>query len=191
MPEPSTEVEQRVRAAVMERLPHLGSPELKPIQFAEAYAKLASLAIARAEMLGELLARAYDDEQIGALVGVRYELDRDGNPVPVGEELRLLAELEGKERDRAAQLVKDGIRLGLEAKQVDAMRSYGKTVAAALQSLCAELGVSWADEATRRAAQRAVISARAKLGFDVRSANEAGPELTDAERQRIAVGGGR
>ena len=57
-----------------------------------------------------------------------------------------------------------GIKVGIEAKQVDVMRSYGRTVVAAIRSMCLELGVDWAAEDTRLAARRAIISARTSLG---------------------------
>jgi hypothetical protein len=77
--------------------------------------------------------------------------------------------------------------MGLEAKQADVMRGYGRTVVEAMRQLCGELGVDWSDAATRRAAQRAVLGARAALGVDVRSPAEIGPPLTPEERRR-AVG---
>jgi len=181
-----TDLEQRLRQHARRQLPHLASADLRPIQFAEAYAKLAAIAMARAEFYGQLLASQYEayGEQIEldgwnedadydpgkhngstrALIGPVLDLARDGTPVPVGEATRALVKLEAEERDRAAKLMRDGIRIGIEAKQVDVMRSYGRTVVASLRALCAELGVDWDEDTTRFAARRAIISARTSLG---------------------------
>jgi hypothetical protein len=190
-----------VRAALSEHLPHYGSPELRPIQFAEVYARLCAVATARAEFYGSLLEqlhqhhRAHPEESadravpgLGALVGDTYASDGQGWRIATGEAIRALVALERDERREAARLAKDGIRLGLEAKQADVMRSYGRTVVESMRHLCTELGINWSDASTRRAAQRAVLGARAALGFDVRSPNEAGPALTQGERVRAREG---
>lgn len=166
------------------RLPHLGDPALRPVQFAEVYARLLAVAIARAEFYGALLAEQFeradagerDGEHgdydpgprgaLGALVGDTYDLDKHGEPVATGEAIRALVKLEADERDRAARLARDGIRIGVQAKQVDVMRSYGHTVVTAMRSLCQELGMDWTDETTRRAAQRAILAARSQLGAE-------------------------
>jgi hypothetical protein len=62
----------QVRARLAEELPHLGSPNLRPVQIIEVYARLIAVAVARAEFYGRLLAQAYEDEGIGALVGHKY-----------------------------------------------------------------------------------------------------------------------
>lgn len=183
------DLERTLRQHARRQLPHLASADLRPVQFAEAYAKLAAVAMARAEFYGSLLAEMFgawdreghadvvdpgwnedDDYDPGsgdgmrALVGTTYDLSKDGLAVPTGEAIRALVKLEAEERDRAAKLMRDGIRIGIEAKQVDVMRSYGRTVVASLRSLCMELGIDWADESTRLAARRAIISARTSLG---------------------------
>lgn len=193
---PRTERDRVIDATLGRRLPHYGSPELKPVQFAEVYARLLAVSIARAEFYGELLAAAYerrdngdgpdrdeddydpgDPGSMGALVGATYGIAKDGFTLPIGEGIRALVKLEADERDRAARLAKDGIRIGIEAKQVDVMRSYGRTVVASLRALCEELGVSWEEEGTRRAAQRAILTARTGLNQQVFTADRAGPPL--------------
>lgn len=180
------DLERRLRAHARRQLPHLASADLRSVQFAEAYAKLAAIAMARAEFYGEMLATQFqeygdhvdpldfdedEDYDVGreggatrALIGPVYDLTKDGIPIPIGEAIRALVKLEAEERDRAAKLMRDGIRIGIEAKQVDVMRSYGRTVVASLRALCAELGVDWGDEDTRLAARRAIITARTSLG---------------------------
>lgn len=194
---PRTERDKLIHGALAKRLPHYGSPELKPVQFAEVYARLLAVSIARAEFYGELLAAAYerrdaggsgeeadeyeydpgDPGSMGALVGSTYGIAKDGYTLPIGEGIRALVKLEAEERDRAARLAKDGIRIGIEAKQVDVMRSYGRTVVASLRALCEELGVAWEEEGTRRAAQRAILTARTGLNQQVFTADRAGPPL--------------
>lgn len=179
MAPPRDDTEVRIAATLARQLPYYGSSDLKPIQFAEAYARLCAVAVARAEFYGQLLARHYEDSDLrdfhgeptadtGAtgLVGFRYDLDKQGNAIPIGEEIRALVKLEAEERDRAAKLIRDGVRLGIEAKQVDVMRSYGHTVVAALKALCVQLGIPWEDEA-RLAAQRAILAARTGLGYAI------------------------
>lgn len=184
-PPASTDLERRLRAHARRQLPHLASEDLRPVQFAEVFARLAAIAMARAEFYGQMLATQFEqygdglapdidedeDYDVGreggasrALIGPVYALTKDGAPVPVGEAIRALVKLEAEERDRAADLAYKGIRVGIEAKQVDVMRSYGRTVVASLRALCAELGIDWGDETTRLAARRAIISARTSLG---------------------------
>lgn len=176
---PRDATEARIAATLARRLPRYGDPDLKPIQFAEAYAQLTAVAVARAEFYGQLLAEQYANQgtrdhhgepvaDTGApgLVGYKYDLAKDGTAVAVGEEIRALVALEAQERDRAAKLIRDGVRLGIEAKQVDVMRSYGHTVVAALKALCVQLGIPWEDEA-RLAAQRAILAARTGMGYAI------------------------
>lgn len=203
VPLDDVEVPGRTRSEVFEalsrHLPHYGSPAVKPVQFAEVYARLTAVAVARAEFYGSILAQLYErhrdgytanndfDDQVpglGAIIGHTFSGDGMGGTIAIGEAVRALVALERDERDRAARLAKEGIRLGLEAKQVDVMRTYGRTVVESMRQLAQELGVSWTDPATRRAAQRAVIAARASLGVDVRSPNEIGPALSSEEKRR-------
>jgi hypothetical protein len=188
-----------VHAALTRFLPHYGSPEVRSVQFAEVYARLTAIAVARAEFYGAILAQLHEnhrqglatnndfDDQVpglGAIIGHTFSGDGMGGQIATGEAVRALVALERDERDRAARLAKEGIRLGLEAKQADVMRTYGRTVVEAMRKLAEELGVRWADPATRRAAQRAVLGARSALGFDVRSPNEIGPALSSEEKRR-------
>lgn len=188
-PGPTDEAERRA-AETLARFPHMGSQEIKPIQFAEAYAKLVAVSMARAEFLGFKLAEAYEREGLGALIGHKYDSDKFGEIYEVSEETRGLAAMEERERDRAAKLIKDGLRIGIEAKHVDVLRNYGRTVVESLKMLCMQLGISWDDEATRRAASRAIVYARTGGGETTVSMERVGPALTDAERTRLLSGGG-
>lgn len=180
----------RAAARVLaDRLPGYGDPAVRPVQFAEAYAHLVAVSCARAEFYGILLAQQFAAEGVGALVGKKLDVDRFGDTHEVSEELRGLARLEAEERDRAAKLIRDGVRLGIEAQKVDVMRSYGHTVVEALKALCGELGIAWED-GTRRAAQRAILAARTTLGHQVTAPDRAGPPLSEAERAHL-IGGAR
>jgi hypothetical protein len=187
-PGAADDVEKRTVKALAASLPHLGSEGIRPIQFAEAYARLVAVSMARAEFLGEKLAQAYENEGLGSLVGHKYDSDKFGEIYEVSEETRGLAAMEERERDRAARLIKDGLRIGIEAKHVDVMRGYGHTVVASLKMLCQQLGIPWDDEATRRAASRAIVAARTGGGEMVASMERVGPALSDTERSRI-IGG--
>jgi hypothetical protein len=178
--------DRRAARVLADRLPGYGDPAVRPVQFAEAYAHLVAVSTARAEFYGILLADAFEREGVGALVGHKLDVDRFGDTHEVSEATRGLAALEAEERDRAAKLIRDGIRIGIEAERVDVMRSYGRTVVAALRQLCAELDIAW-EEPARRAAQRAILAARTQLGQQVTSPDRAGPALTEAERAELVV----
>lgn len=179
--------DRRAARVLADRLPGYGDPDVRPVQFAEAYAHLVAVSCARAEFYGILLADAYAREGTGALVGHKLDVDRFGDTHEVAEATRGLAALEAEERDRAAKLIREGVRLGIEAQKVDVMRSYGRTVVEALKALCGELGIPWEVEA-RRAAQRAILAARTALGYQVTAPDRAGPALTEAERARLTGG---
>jgi hypothetical protein len=186
---PGSAVEAAIAAKLAGKFPQYNDPDLKPIQFAEVFARLLALSVARLEFLGALLAAEYerhrtdmeppsddvyhpgsvDNDQDGgirALIGDVYDLDKDGIQVPTGEAVRALVKLEAEERDRAARLAKEAIRIGVKAAQVDVMRSYGHTVVAALRAFAEQQGIDWAEEGTRKAAQRAILTARSRLGAE-------------------------
>lgn len=188
---PRTASQAEVVRILAERFPRYGAPDVRPVQFAEVYAGLMATAAARAEWLGAVLEDAVRREGLDGLVGGTYGLTKDGEAVQIGEDVRALAKLEAEERARAERLARDGIRIGIEASQVDAMRSYGKTVITAMRCLVEELGLPWTHEAVARVARRSLLKARMQLGFDVRPPDEAGPPLTEEERAgllRAALG---
>lgn len=185
VPTGDQDFEERLRQA----MPHFGS-DLAPIQFAETFARLAATAAERARWLGDLLAEQVAAEGLAGLIGHRYGIDQvNGGEVELSEELRALVVLEGAERDRLERLCREGLRIGIEAKQVDVMRGYGRTVAESLRSFAVELGLDWSDPAIRRAAQRGVIAARQNLGQSFASPDRAGPRLDEAERARVLEAG--
>lgn len=182
---PRNQTQAQLVRMLADRFPFYGAREVQPVQFAEAYAHLMAVAAARAEWLGTLLRDAIEREGLDALVGDKMELTREGHPVPVSEELRALVKLEADERTRAERMARDGIRIGIEASQVDAMRSYGKTVITTVRAFSEEMGLPWTDPAVTRAVRRAILRARQILGYDVRSPEEAGPALSAEERTRL------
>jgi hypothetical protein len=177
--------DEAFHARLREALPHYGSPDKRPIQFAEVYAELLATSAARAQWLGALLADQLAREGYTGLVGHRYGIDPEGGgEVALSEEARALVKLEAAERDRAERLAKDGIRMGIEAKKVDVLRAYARTIAEIAKATAMELGFNWSDPAVRRAAQRAVLAARQNLGESFTSPDRAGPRMTGEERQR-------
>lgn len=182
---PGSAVESAIAAKLAGRFPQYNDPDLKPIQFAEVFARLLALSVARLEFLGALLAAEYERASTGgrsesgneydpgirtdglsAFIGDVYDLDKHGEQVPVGEAVRALVQLEAAERDRAARLAKEAIRIGVQAQQVDVMRSYGHTVVAALRAFAEQQNIDWTEEGTRKAAQRAILTARSRLGAE-------------------------
>lgn len=105
---------------------------------------------------------------------------------PTGEAVRALLVLEGQERDRAERLVRNGVKIGIEIQQVEAMRAYGDTMAMSLREFAAELGIDPDDELVARAAVRAVLSARTAQGADEGDPDrDGGPRLSLDERRAV------
>lgn len=134
------------------------------------------------------------DELTGGLIGYTYTAatvseGRDQTRVErtaTGEQVRALVNLEAAERDRAAKLIRDALRIGLDLQKIEVMRGYAATTAAALRALIAELGLSFNDEPVLRAAKRAGLAARRAVGADDGDPDVAvGPALTAAERDRV------
>jgi hypothetical protein len=184
---PDNEFGRRLLAKYRGKLPYYGSPETRPIQFANGFAELAAVAFAKAEFYGALLASEFERIGVDSLIGwemAATAATRDSDPeiYKKNEMVRALVQLEAAERDRAAALTEKGIRLGMEASKVDAMRSYGKTVAEFARAMAAEFGLDWNAEPTRRGVQRALLTARQKLGFELKPPGAAGAPRTEEER---------
>lgn len=186
---PRLAAERQVVQELARRFPRYGAPDVRNVQFAETYADLMAVAAARAQWLGELLQDQLERHGLEAMVTPTYAATKTGDVVEVGQQISVIAALESKERDRAERLARDGIRIGIEASQVDSMRSYGKTVVTAMRALVQELGIDWHDPAVTRVSRRALLTARHQLGYDVRPPDEAGPALSLAERERVLGSG--
>jgi len=178
--------------------PYYANHQQAPVQLAEVYAELVATSVARVKFLGALLAEAYQQEGMGALVGVMRgaAVLKGGKNMPdeletyeSGEDVRALVKLEGAERDRAERLVKDAIRLGIEASRVDVMRSYARTVVEVTRTMAAELGLDWQNPAVRQVAQRAILAARSTLGYGQGSPDDVGRRLSPTEAAELFNGG--
>lgn len=170
--------------------PHLGDGVVRRVNFVDSYGVLTALTQARVEYLGRILAteiaaRGYRPQDV--LVGARYSVDqKSGDRVEIGEEIRALVALEREERDRLGKLLGDGVKIGVQIQQAEAVRAYADTVALAQQALLQELGIDDSDEVASRAAMRAVLIARRRQSYDDGDPEAlAGPPLTRAERQRL------
>lgn len=177
--------------------PTYGDPDAEPVEFVDAYARLATSLSAQLEFVDALIAREYATEGVDALrvkeqtaVVTGPMSDQSVEYAETGKEsLRALVEWQGQLQARLASVLERGIKIGIKARQADLVRRYGEWVAQSLESFSAELGVSWDDEATRRAAQRAILRTRAALGVGSTSPDAAGPALTGAERARVGLAG--
>jgi hypothetical protein len=184
---PDDEFGRRLIEKYRGKLPYYGSPETRQIQFANGFAELAAVAFARAEFYGALLASQFEADGMRGLVGYEMAAAASKDDIEVYEKLervRGLVELEAAERDRAAAMTEKGIRLGMEASKVDALRSYGKTVAEFARAMAQEFGLDWNAEPTRRGVQRALLTARQRLGFELKPASAAGDPLSAEDRAR-------
>jgi len=120
----------------------------------------------------------------GAVVGMGE--DATYETVATGEEVRGLVRLEAEERDRAARLIKDALKIGLDLEKIEVMRGYAATATAAMRALIAELGLDCNAEPVLRAAGRAGLTARRTLGHDDGDPDvHAGPALSTAEQARV------
>lgn len=120
----------------------------------------------------------------GAVVGMGEDATYES--VATGEEIRGLVKLEADERDRAARLIKDALKIGLDLEKIEVMRGYAQTAAAAMRTLIAELGLDCNAEPVLRAAGRAGLAARRALGHDDGDPDvHAGPALSSAEQARV------
>ena len=131
-----------------------------------------------------------DGDPVPGLIGFTYSATVTGPPsdqaiemVPVAEEIRALVRLEAEERDRAAKLIERALKIGVQLQQIEMLRSYGTTIAAALQTFVVEVGLSLDDEPVLRAAQRAGLTARRNMGVDDGDPDRiVGPRMAPAER---------
>lgn len=184
------DADARLRA----EFPYYGAQPQASVQLAEVYANLVATAVAKARFYGELLADAYAAHGVDALVGtVRSAVVlKGGKDLPdelevydTSEQVRALVALEGAERDRAERLTREAIKLGLEANRVDVMRSYARTVVEVTRAMAAELGLDWQHPRVRRVAQRAILAARATLGYGSAAPEQAGLRLSAAEAEAL------
>jgi hypothetical protein len=189
----------------MPTLPRVGDGLHTSLNFLDAYAQLAAVAMARAEFYGELLqAQMTADADasgstlggptIGAgLVGYTYTAsvlgparEQEVEVTATGEQVRALVEMERWERKEAARLIERAVAMNVQLHQTEVIRSYASTISTALQALVIELGLSMDDEPTLRAAQRAALSARRMMGHDDGDPDtHIGPRMSAHERAAV------
>lgn len=140
----------------------------------EVLLRLVTQAAHRAELYAELLEQQYTRAAAGAedsdlpagvsaLIGHRYDLDKDGNAVPVEEAIRGLVQLEGTERDRAAGFAAKAIAAGLAERAVRLAEKQHQIIAQLIQAVLSdpELGLTVEQQkAAPRVARRILSVAR-------------------------------
>lgn len=134
---------------------------------AELYGRLLAEAYEAAERMkaahkaGDLLIEAVDDEEdeetqraradltrifntggVSALIGSTYASSERGGLYATGEQIRGLAELEAKERDRCANFAAKAVAAGLAKRQVELAERQGQMILTILTGVFDELGLS-------------------------------------------------
>ncbi|MCA1600230.1 MAG: hypothetical protein LC776_00830 [Acidobacteria bacterium] len=146
------------------RLPTLaeeGSTTAEDLDPRLSLPRLHRTALHRAAWLADRLADAVAEHGLAALVDDQHALNQAGEVVRVGETIRALAVLEAQERDRAERIATSMARIGLEARPAATeVHAQARRIATVVEHLAKELGHNWAEESTRRAAQRAIRAAR-------------------------------
>ena len=127
---------------------------------------LAVTATRRAQWLSDRLAETVQRDGLRALIDDQWGVDNQGNAVRLGEQIRALVTLEAAERDRAAHLSLQLAKLGLDIATVRTatVAKQARQRVTLVQALGEEVGLDWADDATRRIAQRAVLRASERQG---------------------------
>jgi hypothetical protein len=124
---------------------------------AETLLRLLSQSAARVARYGGLLAAAYAGDEdfpdrfagagVAALIGHRYDLTRDGDPVAVAEAIRGLVELEAQERDRCARFAKLALDAGIEERRVRVAERQAETLELVIRAALERAGLGVAERA--------------------------------------------
>lgn len=109
----------------------------------------------RAHFLAGLLEEQYERVEAGeatttlparlaVFIGRTFALNRNGEPVPVAEAIRALVQLEGEERDRAANFAARAVAAGLAERSVRLAERQGELIADVLRAVLGDpsLGLS-------------------------------------------------
>lgn len=106
----------------------------------------------RAALYADLLERQYQGDPafpeafqaagVSALIGHKYDLTKDGDPVAVEEAVRGLVVLEAGERDRCARFAKLALDAGIAERQVRLAEQQGALVADAIGRILDALGLT-------------------------------------------------
>lgn len=105
------------------------------------YSALLAEAFAATEA-GNALDPVMRQHGVGALIGYRYGVDRDGNTFPVEEAIRGLTQLEAMERDRLTSQSAKAIAAGLAERQVRMAETQGVLLVSAIRAMMDELDLS-------------------------------------------------
>jgi hypothetical protein len=121
----------------------------------EILLRLLSQSAWRVQKYSALLARAYEaaeagesfDEdvrkaKVGALIGYRFGVDREGNRFPIEEAIRGLVQLEAQERQFARDTATKAIAAGLAERQVRIVEQQGALIVEMLRRVEAALDLS-------------------------------------------------
>lgn len=137
---------------------------LEGAEIGNTYARLAALSQQRLRVLSAQLREQYATHGMAAFVRDRLIYNPATQEVEVaGEEPTALARQEFAERQELRTLLTTAVRLKLEVQSAAARQQHAQRMAALAQSMAEMLGLDWADEATRRLAQRAVLQAEARV----------------------------
>lgn len=141
----------KAQGAVVVELSRWGLTDAK-VDPAETLLRLLAQSRRRADLYAGLLQQAFDGDPdfpadlggagVAALIGHKYDLTREGDPVAVAEAVRGLVELEAAERDRCARFAKLALDAGIAERQVRLAEQQGALVADAIDRILAALGLS-------------------------------------------------
>jgi hypothetical protein len=101
------------------------------------------------------LERVFNHGAVAALIGHTYSGSPANGVIATGEKIRGLAQLEGEERDRCANLAAKAVAAGLAERMVRASEQMAGLVAKAVEDSLAELGLD-----PKEPRVRAVVAAR-------------------------------
>lgn len=88
------------------------------------------------------LRRIFSTGGVSALIGHTYDSSRDGGIYATGEQIRGLADLEAKERDRCANFAAKAVAAGLATRQVELAERQGALIAQLLLAVFDELDLT-------------------------------------------------
>lgn len=76
------------------------------------------------------------------MLGPVYQLDREGNRVRIGEDVRAFVKLYNEERDRLAKVAKAAIDAGIAKRQVEQAQRFGDQMVMVIVNVFSRLGLS-------------------------------------------------
>lgn len=88
------------------------------------------------------LRRIFSTGGVSALIGHTYDSSKDGGIYATGEQIRGLADLEAKERDRCADFAAKAVKAGLATRQVELAERQGALIAQLVIAVFDELDLT-------------------------------------------------